>query len=213
MKLFLSSESITKEQGPAFAQLIDKPLSVIKVAYIENAADVAIGKPSWVDDNRTNIQALGCKLTRIDLRNFVDGTRKISLVNVLNPYDVIWLGGGNTYYLRWLLYRTGADVVIVDLVKSGKVYGGGSAGAIVAGPTINYFQSADDPNKAKELILDGLHLIETVVIPHWDSDDYGPIMKIAEEKLKQAGYKTEHITNTQAIIIDGDKKYIVPSTR
>ena len=212
MKLFLSSESVSHEQGRAFAELIGKKLIDVKIAYIENASDVASGNVSWVDENRTNIEALGCKVIQIDLRDFGDESSEISLIDTLKPYDVIWLGGGNTYYLRWLLKKTGADSIIKELVKSGKVYGGASAGAIVAGPTINFFQNADDPNEAKEIILDGLHLTEIVVVPHWDTDDYGSIMKVTEEKLKQAGYKTKHITNTQAMIINGEKVNIVPAS-
>ena len=210
MKLFLSSESVSYEQGYAFAKLIGKPLSDTEVAYIDNAADVAAGNATWVNDNRAKIEALGCRVIRVDLRDFKDSVRKISLTEALKPFDVIWIGGGNTYYLRWILYKTRADIIIPSLIKQGKIYGGGSAGAIVAGPTINYFQAADDPSEADEVILDGLHLTETVVIPHWHDEGYSQIMRVTEEKLKQSGYKTQHITNTQALVIDGDKQTIIP---
>jgi dipeptidase E len=211
MKLFLSSESVSYEQSSAFAKLVGKALNDINVAIIENAADVANGDVPWVDENRISIQTLGCKVFQIDLRDFEGAVRNISLVEVLKPFDVIWIGGGNTYYLRWLLQRTRADLIISDLINQGKVYGGGSAGAIVAGPTTNYFQNADDPGEAEEIILNGLNLTQTVVVPHWGDKDYGPIMKAADLELKKNGYKTVCITNSQALVIDGELQTVVPS--
>ena len=63
-----------------------------------------------------------------------------SLTSKLSSKDALWHGGGNTFYLRWILSNTGADEVITKLVRHGLVYGGGSAGAIVAGPTLKYFE-------------------------------------------------------------------------
>ena len=187
------------------------PLNHTRIAVIENAADFASSDALWVDQNRINIEALGCKIKQIDLRDFEGAARKLSLVQALAPFDVIWLGGGNTYYLRWILKKTRADEIISGLIKQGKVYGGGSAGAIVAGPTINYFQNADDPAEAEEIILDGLNLTQTVVVPHWDDKEYKPIMRAVEVELKKNDYKTQHLTNKQALVIDGDLQTVIPS--
>src|ERR1700722_19230227 len=124
MKLFLTSKAISYEQGPAFIKLVGKPAKDIKLALIENAADVEDGHDkSWVEENRSNIQALGINVQLIDLNDFKDGVRKTPLLEALKDFDVIWLGGGNTYYLRWILKETGADVIIKELVERGKVYG------------------------------------------------------------------------------------------
>lgn len=58
--------------------------------------------------------------------------------------------GGNPYYLRWLLKVTGADEMITALVKQGKVYAGASAGGVLAGPTLRFFDNQDDPNEGKD---------------------------------------------------------------
>lgn len=186
----------------------DKPENV-KIAIIENAADVYEKESKdWVHDNRTSIEAHKFQVDVVDLESYRLGEQK-GLQTRLESADAIWLGGGNTYYLRWILKETGADVIISGLVKQGKVYGGGSAGAIVAGPTIDHFQSADDPAKAPLELHDGLNLTQNVVIPHWGNEKYGEVMKQVKIKLESDGYKTIEIDDDQAVIIDGNEVKIV----
>ena len=68
---------------------------------------------------------------------------------------------------------SGADKIITELVKQGKVYSGASAAAVVAGPTLRHFDALDDPNEAREVIWEGLHLVDFVVIPHVDNEAFG----------------------------------------
>jgi dipeptidase E len=152
MKLFLSSMTISYEQGPAFLKLTGKAeASQVKIALIENAADVDDGPKEWMHNNRESIQALGFQIDFVDLQEYLDG--KKLLLPRLEAADVIWLGGGNTYYLRWILRETKADIMIERLARAGKVYGGGSAGAIMAGPTLKNFEKADNPKRAPSLYL------------------------------------------------------------
>ncbi len=209
MKLFLSSLGISYEQAPSFVQLVGKPAYDIRLAFIEYD-DGEKGESVHVDENRIAIQALGISVKPIDLNDYKDGLRKEPLLHTLRGCDVIWLGGGNTYYLRWLLKETRADVIIKGLIERGKIYGGGSAGAIVAGPTLKHFEPADDPATAPELIMTGLGLTDTVVVPHWNNEKFGPaVVKIAE-KLKADGYKVQVITDSQALVIDGETQEVVP---
>ncbi len=52
------------------------------------------------------------------------------------------------------------------------VYCGESAGAIVAGQTLEGCEVGDDPELADELIWDGLGLIDKIIVPHADSSDF-----------------------------------------
>lgn len=177
----------------------------VRIALIENAADVyEEGNKGWVYESRNSIAAHGFQVDVVDLEEYRLG--KQGLLRRLEDADVVWLGGGNTYYLRWILKETRADSIIAELVKRGKVYGGGSAGAIVAGPTIQFFEPADDPSNAPEIILDGLNLTQVVVVPHWANDKYGHVMGPIEQRLKDAGYATLHITDEEALVIDGSNQ-------
>ncbi len=204
MKLFLSSLAITYDQSPAFTKLVGKPANEINIALIENAADCETGDKAWVAENRAAMQALGFQIKPIDLEDFRDGGGESSLLEALSFCDVIWLGGGNTYYLRWILSETKADAVIQELVRGGKVYGGGSAGAIVAGPTLKHFEIADDPKAAPEPIYEGLSLTNTVVVPHSQNKKFGPIVVEIADKLEYDGFSVQLITDQQAFVMDGN---------
>lgn len=211
MKLFLSSIAISAEQLQAFLSLVGKRTpQELKLVLIENAADTySEDKKGWMYDNRAQLMANGFQIDHVDLKQYVAEPK--DLKQRLNANDVLWLGGGNSYYLRWILRETKADTLIKELVAGGKVYGGGSAGAMVAGPTLHYFEPAEHPDLAPELIYDGLGLTDTVVVPHWaDPTKYGPIMQGVEEKLLRDGYKVVHLTNSQALIINGDEQSVTP---
>ena len=96
----------------------------------------------------------------------MDRRRTVTWEDPLASKDMFLLAGGNPFYLRWLMKATGADEMIIELVKSGKVYSGASAAAVVAGPTLRHFDNQDDPNEAKEIIWDGLNLTDIVIVPH-----------------------------------------------
>ncbi len=145
--------AISIDQSRAFISLVGKLPKQIKLGLIENAADPEPGDKPWLYSNRAAIMAHGFQVTPIDLAAYLQDNR--GLLARLEEQDVIWLGGGNTYYLRWILHKTKADTFIQELVKRGKVYGGGSAGAVVAGPILKFFESADHPKYAPEIIYEG----------------------------------------------------------
>ena len=206
-KLFLTSLSISPSQSPVFAELVGKRPQDICLALIENAADTENnGNNAWVDEIRSSIASNGYKVEQVDLRNFKG--RQDELHKKLQDFDAIWIGGGNTYYLRWILRVSGADVVIEQLVNRGMVYGGGSAGAIVAGPTTKHFEKADNPGDAPDLIHEGMALTDTVVVPHVGNEFFGDLMLEADLNLQNDGFKTAPIDDSQAFVQDGLQSYI-----
>lgn len=208
MKLFLSSMAISKEQSDAFARLVGKKPKDIRLALIENAADVyGADSIDWVIENREAIKARGYKVELVDLREYKG--RQLDLRTKLASKDVVWLGGGNTFYLRWILKDVGADNIIKELVQNGMIYGGGSAGAIVAGPTLKFFENADDPKESPEVIVEGLNLTKKVVVPHIRNKDYGGIVCSISKSLQRDGYETIEITDEQVAVIDGNNIQIL----
>ena len=160
-------------------------------------------------DARCSLTDPGMRVTQLDLRNYLNRKNHDELRQVLSACDVIWVGGGNAFYLAWILRDTGAGQIISDLVRRGRVYAGGSAGSIIAGPTIHGFEAADDPSFAPALVLDGLSLTDVVVVPHWGRKDYGEIMKAASKALTADGYKTQPLTDAQALVIGGAKLRVI----
>jgi dipeptidase E len=206
MKLLLLSTSPTVEQSQALAALVGKGLEEIKAAYIENAYDVYNDEASLIE-GREELKNKGYDIELVDLRDWRKDRK--GLFEKLASKDVFLLTGGNPYYLRSLMKESGADEIITELVKQGKVYAGASAAAVVAGPTLRFFDELDNPIEASELIWDGLNLTQTVVIPHVDDKDFGEGCRKAGEQLKQAGYRTQSLTNSQALIINGHEQQVV----
>lgn len=79
----------------------------------------------------------------------------------------------------------------------------------MAGPTLKYFDELDDPNEAGEIIWDGLNLTHIVVVPHIDNEEFGAGCRKSGELVKQADYKTQPITDTQAFLIDGSRMRVI----
>ncbi len=170
MKLFLYSFAFSEEQSAVLQKLVGKETQNISFALIENAADVEEDSEPWLGELRAAIRSKGYQTEVVDLRHWL--YNRTGLYETLASKDVIWLGGGNTYYLRWILKQTGADAIIQDLVKNGKVYAGWSADAMVAGPTLQHIEAMEPSMAAPECILDGLHLTNIVVVPHIDQQDF-----------------------------------------
>lgn len=208
MKLFLySSYVISDEHNAALAGLVGKEPKDIKLAAITNSLDVYDDSDDWLVETLDSLRSQGAQVEVVDLRAWRDN--RVGLREKLASKDVIWLCGGHTYYLRWILKDTGADEMIRELVEQGTVYAGWSAGAGMAGPTLQFFDFFDDPNDAPEAIYDGLGLTNIVVVPHTDLPDFAEGMKLINQQLQEAGYRTVPLTDAMALIIDGDEQQVI----
>ena len=209
VKLLLSSFGPSPEHDAALAALAGKPLSAIRIAYIENAYDVYDDQASLVE-GRDTLSRLGYRFELVDLRDWrgdPDGLRPH-----LEKFDALLLTGGNPFYLRWLMKVTGADEIVTDLVAGGTVYAGASAAAVVAGPTLRHCDELDDPAEADEVIWDGLGLTQVVIAPHVDNAEFGAGCRKAADLLENEGHEVVRITDAQALVIDGDQRHMVGPT-
>jgi dipeptidase E len=205
MKLFLySSFKISPKYSKELIRLVGKAPKDITVAAIVNAADVEADSTDWVQES---VDSLGFGTQVIDLRSY--RASRGELRETLANKDVIWLCGGNQYYLRWILRQSGADAIIKDLVRVGKVYAGWSAGAVVAGPTLKHMEHLEDLSVVPEVLFDGLGLTDVVVLPHFDMAQFAGGMQKANEGLKKAGFITVPLLESQALIINGEAREVI----
>ena len=207
-KLFLYSLSVSREQCRELTRLAGKDPGEIKIGVIENAADIIPNSPDWLGGFREMLTTNGYRIELIDLRKFMKD--KTALQEKLTNKDVLWLGGGHTYYLHWILKESGSDEIIKDLVSSGKVYAGWSAGAIMAGPTTLYFDAmGDNPDDAPEFITEGLHLTETVIVPHLDNADFTDGALETNRRLLKAGFKTCMLEDDEVWMVEGKEERLI----
>ena len=169
MKLYLSSYRIPAPDE--LAAMLPKSFTECRTAIIPNAQDYQLPniRAQKLDDLYIDLSKFGIKADIIDLREFDDSEL---VKKTLETYDFIWIAGGNTFVLRYEMRRSGFDQIVKELLQGEIVYGGESAGAIVAGVTLKGFEVGDDPYLADELIWDGLHLVDKIIAPHMDNPDF-----------------------------------------
>lgn len=64
----------------------------------------------------------------------------------INEFDVMYMMGGNTFYLLNIIRKTGFDKNIKEFINSGKIYVGSSAGSEILGNSIDVALGYDDNN-------------------------------------------------------------------
>lgn len=206
MKLLLSSFGPSAAHDKALAELAGKPLTEIRVGYIENAFDLYDDQDS-LEQGRRDLQRNGYHFELVDLRIWRGDST--GLGRLLDRFDAFLLAGGNPFYLRSLMKLTAADVLITERVRGGAIYAGASAAAVVAGPTLQHFDELDDPAEAEELLWDGLALTQLVVAPHIDNSQFGEGCRKAADLCEADGYTVRRLTDKQALLIDGPRELLV----
>jgi dipeptidase E len=133
---------------------------------------------------------------------------KTAVEESLKQKDLVWVMGGNTFYLNFLLHKSGFKDVIKKLLKEGLVYGGESAGAVVAGSTLHGIEYLDDPKLSPEVIWEGLKLFDFGIIPHWGLSEYGESLLDAKREMERYAIVST-IDNDKALEIEGEELEII----
>lgn len=180
-------------------ELAGKTVTYIPTAGIVEEIDGMI-------ENETNtLQSLGLKVDVLD----VSSASYESIVSALTKNDIIFVGGGNTFYLLQELRRSGADKIVVQEVNKGKLYIGESAGAVIACPDIGYCSGMDSPEKAPDLTdYTGLGLVDFYIVPHIGNEEMGEAAKKAVEEYNSR-LDLKIITDRQVIQVDGENNRIL----
>jgi len=205
MKLLLTSTGLSnKSIQDALLELTKRPFSELKVAFIPNAADNYADKWFVIKD-RNKLIELGMDVVDVDVR---EKTQQ-ELLSAFSDCDVIFVAGGNTFYLLQCVKESGAGEIIKDLVRKGIIYIGSSAGSILVGPSLELIKTLDDPGEAPLLkSYAGLKLVDFVIFPHFiknnpDKKEIDAMKKYSEE------YKIIPISDEQAVFVeDGNFKII-----
>ena len=202
--LFLTSIDIA-----GFLEYINKPAKELKFAYTPTAANVEDN--TWfIDEDKRKLQEAGITLREFNLRNVSDGKAEEELHAVLSDIDVLIMSGGNTFYLLQEVYRTKFDQVVQRLVENGVWYVGGSAGAALAGSTIEPLSLMDDPALAPHLsTFSALGLADFVIVPHTELGHYAERANKAIEICKQKQLRYVPINDSQSILVEGEDWKIV----
>ncbi len=167
----------------------------IEVAFIATAADVYEDK-TFVDVDRNKLIDQGFKVREVTLSNYEQ------IISDVEGCEVIFVAGGNTFYLLQESIKSGFDLVLKKLADSNKIYVGSSAGAVLVGPDISLVDSFDDPSKAPALKdYTGLNLIDFVVLPHYGKPKYEERYQDILKRALAKGVKTKLLTDNEYVLV------------
>lgn len=164
MKLLLTSGGIsTDDISKALREMVGKPASEAKVCVIPTAANVEAGNKDWFINQFVNLWRAGFSWVDIvdpSAADVKDWKERLAAA------DVIFVSGGNTFYLLERARESGLMDWLKDNLE-GKVYVGSSAGSILAAPTIAVSGVRGADNNINNLQdLTGLGLVDFEFIPH-----------------------------------------------
>lgn len=212
MKLYLSSYFLGNQPEHLAALVGDNK----KVGIIMNAADIYgnAKHPDYLAKETTKFKELGLDAEELDLRDYFDDNSPLKAK--LMSYGLLWVMGGNSFVLRRAMRMSGFERIIGDLVNSGQlVYGGFSAGSVVATKTLRGIDLVDNPDEVPdgynpETIWEGLGFVDYSIAPHYKSDHPESAAidtVVAYFEKENIPYKA--ISDGQAIVIDGADTQIV----
>lgn len=207
-KLFLASSFRTllsdKKLKNELLNFLSKKPEDIVIAHIPNAADPEKNK-SYVKESTDQLEAMGMKIKKIDLRK----ENKSLLKKKFTGCDVIFVNGGNTFYLLDIFRKSGLGKILPDLLDQGKVYVAASAGSYIVCPTI---EAAGWKHADRNIVglknLKGLNLVPFIITAHYDKEKYHDSVEYGAKKSK---LPVVALYDTQAITVEGDKYKVVGS--
>ena len=145
-----------KEQ---FYELLDKDISKIKLLYVTIAVDGEKDTDrTWLEEEYATILDLGIKKENITEFHYEENID-------FSSYDIIYMIGGNTFYLLKELREKNLAEKIIQAIDNGVIYVGSSAGSIILGKTIETALPFDE-NWVNLVDFKGLNIVNGIIIPH-----------------------------------------------
>jgi len=203
-KLFLTSAALTtKLLRDEFFKLVGKSVAEIKVVFVPTASRTK-EELHWVGESKKELFEIGIQKENVKV---IELNHHINYSEI-KDFDVLYVCGGNTFYLMHKTKETGFDKAIKQFVQDGKVYLGVSAGSMIIGPNIEIAGLCKDWDKNDIGLKDftGLNLTDIEICPHFQ--DY-PDKERFEKFKKTVDYKLIGLTDEQALLVTDDEKRVI----
>jgi dipeptidase E len=184
---------------------------------IANAMDGAPPevRGSGVELELAALADLGVAAAELDLRGYFGHQQRLR--QDLSGVSLAWLRGGNTFMLRYALYRSGGDTVFRELLAADAlVYAGYSAGACVLSPSLRGLELVDDADAVTRAygsppLWDGLALLDEAFVPHYRSPGHPETAAIERVVTwyRAEGIAYRALRDGQALLVNGQQTKIV----
>ena len=189
MKLILSSCDFSNDESrEVIYQNLPKPIEDCRLLYIPN--DRACPEAIASDVYCVRMQEFGFKKENVIVFDHIrsDDFRNLDI-------DIIYVGGGNTFGTLDKIRKCNFDKDIIDYVKSGVTYIGGSAGAYIVTKNIEHVLKYDD-NNVEMTDFNGLGLFDGVILCHYTYHRKFDF----DELCRTSKYKAYYLTDLDSIV-------------
>lgn len=175
-------------------KVLPKAPTQIKLAHIITAAAIFPTAP-WRDKDKKRMLAVGFQVEDIDIA----GKSETQLRRLLQNKDVIYVQGGDPFYLLQQAKASGFDRIIKKLVKAGTIYIGVSAGSYIACPQLlpAIWKKPDRARYGLAKDETAMNLVSFLVSVHYDENDRDAIKK----GTAQTKYPVYILTDDQAVLV------------
>ena len=232
MKLFLASQDLGN-----YAEVLKRMVGEKKHAFvISNARDYYGDEVRIADSVKktiVNLNNISIEAERLDIKSYFGKQQQLADLIKQKQSGLIFSIGGSVACLATALHASGLDEIIRQGTASGDfVYGGYSAGAMVAGNDLSLYELDAKPSRAvprncvtnitREIYnlaphQQGLGLISQYILPHMDRDDHIEAMRERLTKIRRAGVEAICLNDSDVFIVDGNTaealKAELPTTR
>ena len=183
-----------------FEDFAEQNIRAKEVLFIPTAANVEEYR-DYVDEAKEAFAKMGFEIQILDVSKASEAEAKAKI----GAARVLYVSGGNTFYLLRELKKKGLTGLITDRVRSGElVYVGESAGAMITAPSVEYASVMDEAGDYGAAAQTGFDLVKFYPVPHYGEE---PFVQSAAKIFKIYGGKLNltPINNAEAIAVHGDK--------
>lgn len=182
----------------------------VRLGYL-NDAMLPYQNEEFVEIDRYRLIDFGYRPITVTAR---DVPTAESFADILDGLDALYVCGGETFVLLDHLRRNSLADVLIDKVRDGLPYIGLSAGAVIAGASIEPVSTMDDPTSAPGLSdYRGLCFVGTSIIPHADGriELFPPELIADTVREYSPRFDLTLLHDDQALLVSGDEVTVVES--
>lgn len=170
----------------------------MKAAFIDTAAEVYNkAEAEWLQADRRALVEAGFTVTDYTLTNKTQDQLKTDLT----PFDLLFVTGGNTFYLLEKANLSGFTQLLKDNFFADQIYVGSSAGSVLLSNNIEAIKFLDNPDRADKPEFQAVGLLDYTILPHWGSEKFKPRF----EQLLSFAYDQAQpliaIADTQCLVV------------
>lgn len=184
------------------SDILGVSMTGLKVAHITTAGKGARVdmSPYWATVHQ-NLESQGSIVDDLD----IEGLSEVALKSILNEYQAVFINGGNVFYLLKAMRACNFEKVLRELLPTGFIYMGASAGAYVACPTIEVAAWDTSRNTFGLTDYSAFNFVPYVIKAHYRPD----LLDLVQEKSKKMIYPLRILNDDQAILVKDGISYFL----